>query len=94
MSCEGVEGLSCIDGYLYSSVNGMVFPANRICPRCQLPNKPTAEVSPAERKHRLIMYILAKVQEQDWHAVSDAAVDLRVLEAEHPEVKGVKGKLI
>lgn len=31
MSCEGVDGLACIQGWLYSSVGGMVFPANRRC---------------------------------------------------------------
>jgi hypothetical protein len=37
----------------------------------------------AEDKMRevLIKYLLAKVEECDWHAVSDAANDLRVLEA-------------
>lgn len=31
-------------------------------------------------KRILIEYLLAKVKEQDWHAVSDAANDLRVIE--------------
>ena len=39
-----------------------------------------------EFQHRsLVDYLLAKVHEEDWHGVSDAANDLRVLEA--------KGKL-
>ena len=33
------------------------------------------------RKEVLIKYLNEKVKEQDWHAVSDAANDLRVLEA-------------
>ena len=32
-------------------------------------------------KNALIEYIFVKVAEEDWHAVSDAANDLRVLEA-------------
>jgi hypothetical protein len=39
------------------------------------------------RREALITYLLVKVQESDWHGVSDAANDLRVLEAEHPELK-------
>jgi len=40
-------------------------------------------------KHRntLIEYLLAKVEMNDWHGVSDAANDLRELEAAHPELK-------
>lgn len=34
-----------------------------------------------ERRQRLIDYLLMKVHESDWHGVSDAANDLRVLEA-------------
>jgi len=29
----------------------------------------------------------AKIEEKDWHAVSDVANDIRVFEAEHPEFK-------
>ena len=36
-----------------------------------------------ERREAMIEYILAKVQEGDWHGVSDAAIDLRVMEARH-----------
>lgn len=32
--CPGADGLSCVDGWLYSSVNMMIFPANRKCPMC------------------------------------------------------------
>jgi hypothetical protein len=34
MSCEGADGLACIDGWLYSSVNMMIFPTNKKCPTC------------------------------------------------------------
>ncbi len=37
----------------------------------------------AEKRATLIAYLLVKVQESDWHGVSDAANDLRVLEASH-----------
>jgi hypothetical protein len=39
------------------------------------------ERSYAEKRATLIQYLLVKVQESDWHGVSDAANDLRVLEA-------------
>lgn len=32
--CPGVDGLSCIRGWLYSSIGGMIFPANRKCSAC------------------------------------------------------------
>lgn len=35
-----------------------------------------------EKRKRLIEYLEMKVIEQDWHGVSDAANDLRELEAE------------
>jgi phosphoserine phosphatase len=34
-----------------------------------------------EKRERLIQYLKMKVEEADWHGVSDAANDLRVLEA-------------
>lgn len=37
----------------------------------------------AERRSALVEYLKVKTQECDWHAVSDAANDLRVLEARH-----------
>lgn len=37
MSCSGSEGLSCIDGWLYSGVGGMIFPSNKKCPKCNPP---------------------------------------------------------
>lgn len=35
----------------------------------------------AEQREALVAYVLAKVRAADWHAVQDAAVDLRELEA-------------
>lgn len=35
-----------------------------------------------EQRSALIHYLLMKVEQADWHGVSDAANDLRVLEAE------------
>lgn len=37
-----------------------------------------------ERRAALIEYLKSKTQEADWHAVSDAANDLRVMEAKGP----------
>lgn len=45
----------------------------------------------AERK-ALIEYLKVKVAAEDWHAVSDAANDLRVLEASQPDQKFFVGK--
>jgi hypothetical protein len=39
-----------------------------------------------ERYEALVAYLRAKVLERDWHGVSDAANDLRVMEARHPEL--------
>jgi hypothetical protein len=36
-----------------------------------------------EARQKLIEYLLLKVGEADWHGVSDAANDLRVMEAKH-----------
>ena len=36
-----------------------------------------------EQHAALVTYLRAKVEIADWHAVSDAANDLRVLEAQH-----------
>lgn len=44
-------------------------------------------LSPDERYKRLIGYLQAKIEERDWHGVSDVANDLRVLEAKYPEVQ-------
>jgi hypothetical protein len=35
-----------------------------------------------EKKEALIQYLLMKVKAEDWHAVSDAANDLREVEIE------------
>lgn len=40
------------------------------------------EFTPQEKREKLIEYLLVKVFECDWHGVSDAANDLRVLEAQ------------
>ncbi len=40
-----------------------------------------------ERWQILESYLRMKVEERDWHGVSDAANDLRELEAAHPELK-------
>jgi hypothetical protein len=45
-----------------------------------------------QHRHILIEYLKAKVEQSDWHGVSDAANDLRVLEASvipHPAWHGV-----
>ena len=44
------------------------------------------ELLPEECHRILVRYLYAKAQEHDWHGVSDAANDLRVLEAQHPEL--------
>ena len=44
-------------------------------------------MSPRERWDRYLAYLKMKVDERDWHGVSDAATDLRELEAEHPHLK-------
>lgn len=36
----------------------------------------------------LIQYLIAKTRVADWHGVSDAANDLRELEAQHPHLIG------
>jgi len=36
----------------------------------------------SERKEFMITYLRLKVQEQDWHGVADAAMDLREIEVE------------
>lgn len=40
------------------------------------------QMTPEEHREALIAYLLSCVEREDWHAVSDAANDLRVLEAE------------
>lgn len=41
-------------------------------------------MTPAEKRRALIDYLRMKADEADWHGVSDAANDLRELEARHP----------
>jgi hypothetical protein len=50
-------------------------------------DRPVWIQSPRDMHSTLIAYLLDKAQQRDWHGVSDAANDLRVLEAEHPELK-------
>lgn len=35
-----------------------------------------------ERREALVAYLRMKVEEEDWHGVADAAMDLRELDAE------------
>jgi len=42
------------------------------------------------KRQHLILYLLDKVDEGDWHGVSDAANDLRVLEAKHEYYFGIQ----
>jgi hypothetical protein len=41
-------------------------------------------MNPKEQHRRLVSYLNMKVFGGDWHGVSDAANDLRVLEAQYP----------
>ena len=41
----------------------------------------------AERRRTLVSYLVMKVNEEDWHGVADAAMDIRDLDS---EVKGYK----
>jgi hypothetical protein len=51
------------------------------CPDCTSICEP-AQPSVYEQKHAtLVAYLNMKVDESDWHGVSDAANDLRVMEA-------------
>ena len=43
----------------------------------------------SEHRAALITYLKAKVVEGDWHGVSDAANDLRVLEAREPLIRTI-----
>lgn len=44
-------------------------------------------MSPIEQHSVYVAYLLMKIEQADWHGVSDAANDLRELEASHPELK-------
>jgi hypothetical protein len=39
-------------------------------------------MTPEERRDTMIDYLIMKVEEQDWHGVADAAMDLRELDRE------------
>ena len=41
--CPGADGLVCVDGFLYSGVEGMIFPANKKCPLCNPFGNPPEE---------------------------------------------------
>lgn len=43
---------------------------------------PTHKQKLLNRRHILINYLLMKVEAEDWHAVADASMDLRELDAE------------
>jgi hypothetical protein len=47
-----------------------------------------------ERRAALIRYLNVKVEEEDWHGVSDAACDLRVMEASRLTVPLTSGKVL
>ena len=55
----------------------------------------SAEKYAAYRKARqtLIEYLQLKTSESDWHAVSDAANDLRVMESSHAATSVIVGAL-
>ena len=44
-------------------------------------------------RQKLIDYLMLKVEEADWHGVSDAANDLRVMEARHEVDSRIVGVL-
>lgn len=46
-----------------------------------IPSAPNTEEDYKRRKKVYVDYMLMNIQQEDWHAVSDAANDLRVLEA-------------
>lgn len=41
-------------------------------------------MNPKDKHQTLVKYLKVKTTEGDWHGVSDAANDLRVLEAQQP----------
>lgn len=43
-------------------------------------------MTPAQHHAILLAYLRSCVDRADWHGASDAANDLRVLEAQHPEL--------
>lgn len=51
-------------------------------------------MSPKEKREKLVAYLLLKVEEADWHGVSDAANDLRELEIWNKALEGQKPFLV
>lgn len=47
----------------------------------------------AERRALYIQYMRAKIEEADWHGVSDAANDLRELEAKYEKAPAIELRL-
>lgn len=45
-----------------------------------------------QKRAALVAYLQMKVEEADWHGVSDAANDLRVLEAARSAAVGANGR--
>lgn len=48
-------------------------------------------MTPKERYDILVAYCKMKMEARDWHAVSDAANDIRELLAKYPEVENKLG---
>lgn len=44
-------------------------------------------VTPEQHKATIIQYIYSCMDREDWHGVSDAANDLRVLDARYPQLR-------
>lgn len=44
-------------------------------------------MTPQDAFDTYMRYLWMKVNERDWHGVADCAMDLRELEAKHPELK-------
>lgn len=66
-----------LDGYARKSIS------DKLATCSEGPSNP--EIDAWREKHsNLVRYLLDGVQESDWHRVSDAANDLRVLEARKP----------
>ena len=55
--CPGADGLTCIDGYLYSGIGGMIFPSNKKCSVCNPPSEEeTGWHAQAIREANLLSY--------------------------------------
>lgn len=67
--CPGADGLVCIDGWLYSGLGGMIFPANKRCPTCNPPERVASLETPMREKMLEIADKLqdrAKAYEEPW----------------------------